>query len=54
MIFGNSINYFFKSENNDKPDQGYENTIVSSGVGTKFSSIKIFSQDLVSVLLMMI
>ena len=39
-FLGNSINYFFKSENNDKPDQGYENTIVSSGVGTKFEQYK--------------
>ena len=39
-FLGNSVNYFLKSENNDKPDQGYENTIVSTGVGTKFEQYK--------------
>ena len=33
---GNSLNYFLRSEGNDKPDQGYENTIVSAGIGTSF------------------
>ena len=33
---GNSINYFLKSESNDKPDQGYENSVVSAGIGTSF------------------
>ena len=33
---GNSLNYFLKSESNDKPDQGYENTVVSAGLGTSF------------------
>ena len=37
---GNSINYFLKSESNDKPDQGYENTVVSAGVGTSFEQYK--------------
>lgn len=39
-FLGNSINYFISSENNDKPDQGYENTIVSTGVNTKFEQYK--------------
>ena len=33
---GNSLNYYLRSEGNDKPDQGYENTIVSTGMGTSF------------------
>ena len=36
MILGNSLNYSIANENNDKPDQGYENTITSLGVGTSF------------------
>ena len=36
----NSINYYVSSENNDKPDQGYENTIISSGIGTSFEQYK--------------
>ena len=39
-FLGNSINYFVSSENNDKPDQGYENTIVSTGVNTRFEQYK--------------
>ena len=37
---GNSLNYFIKSESNDKPNQGYENTVVSAGVGTSFEQYK--------------
>jgi len=37
---GNSINYFLKSESNDKPDQGYENSVISAGVGTSFEQYK--------------
>ena len=39
-FLGNSINYFLSSENNDKPDQGYENTIVSTGINTRFEQYK--------------
>ena len=39
-FLGNSINYFVSSESNDKPDQGYENTIISSGIGTSFEQYK--------------
>ena len=39
-FLGNAINYFVTSQNNDKPDQGYENTIVSSGISTKFEQYK--------------
>ena len=35
-FLGNSINYSIASESNDKPDQGYENTVNSVGVGTSF------------------
>jgi outer membrane protein insertion porin family len=37
---GNSLNYFIRSESNDKPDQGYENTVVSAGIGTAFEQYK--------------
>ena len=37
---GNSINYFVKSESNDKPNQGYENTVISAGIGTSFEQYK--------------
>ena len=35
-FLGNSIDYSISSENNDKPDQGYENTVTSLGIGTSF------------------
>ena len=35
-FLGNSINYYVKSESNDKPNQGYENTIVATGINTGF------------------
>ena len=35
-FLGNSLNYSIASESNDKPDQGYENTVTSLGVGTAF------------------
>ena len=35
-FLGNSINYSIAIESNDKPDQGYENTVNSVGVGTSF------------------
>ena len=37
---GNNLNYYVSSKSNDKPDQGYENTIVSSGVNTSFEQFK--------------
>ncbi len=37
---GNSLNYFVMSESNDKPDQGYENTVISSGIGTSFNQYR--------------
>ncbi len=39
-FLGNAINYFITSQNNDKPNQGYENTIVSSGINTRFEQYK--------------
>ena len=39
-FLGNSLNYFLKSESNDKPNQGYENTIVSAGIGTAFEQFR--------------
>lgn len=37
---GNSIFYSVSSEDNDKPDQGYENTIFSARAGTTFEQYK--------------
>ena len=37
---GNKLSYFVTSVSNDKPDQGYENTILSSGVRTSFEQYK--------------
>jgi outer membrane protein insertion porin family len=39
-FLGNSLNYFVSSEKNDKPDQGYENSVISAGVGTSFEQYK--------------
>ena len=39
-FLGNSINYYLSSETNDKPDQGYENNVVSAGIGTSFEQYK--------------
>ena len=39
-FLGNSLNYSISSETNDKPDQGYENTIISAGIGTSFEQYK--------------
>ena len=35
-FLGNSLTYSIASENNDKPDQGYENTVTSAGISTGF------------------
>ncbi len=35
-FLGNSIGYSFYSENNDRPNQGYENTLLGASVATKF------------------
>ena len=35
-FLGNSISYSIFSVNNDKPNQGYENTLIGAGINTKF------------------
>ena len=37
---GNSLYYFVRSESNDKPNQGYENTVIAAGIGTSFDQYK--------------
>ena len=37
---GNKLNYYVSSTSNDKPDQGYENTIISSGINTSFEQFR--------------
>ena len=32
--------YSISSEQNDKPDQGYENSVISAGIGTSFEQFK--------------
>ena len=39
-FLGNSLNYFVSSTENDKPDQGYENTLFSAGINTGFEQFK--------------
>jgi len=39
-FLGNSLNYFISSETNDKPNQGYENSITSLGAQTSFEQYK--------------
>jgi len=39
-FLGNEISYNLFSTNNDKPDQGFENTLVGFGVNTKFEQYK--------------
>ncbi|MAW17147.1 MAG: outer membrane protein assembly factor BamA [Pelagibacteraceae bacterium] len=39
-FLGNSLNYSISSTTNDKPNQGYENAILSAGVGTTFEQYK--------------
>ena len=33
---GNSLNYYIENINNDKPDSGFKNNIITSGIGTAF------------------
>ena len=37
---GNSLRYFVNSTSSDKPNQGYENSIVSTGISTSFEQFK--------------
>ena len=39
-FLGNSLNYFVSSTENDKPDQGYENTLFAAGINTSFEQFK--------------
>ncbi len=39
-FLGNAISYYISSEDNDKPNQGYENTLISSGINTSFEQYK--------------
>ena len=39
-FLGNSLTYSVSSETNDKPDKGYENTVVGTGVSTSFEQYK--------------
>ena len=39
-LLGNSLSYTVLTESNDKPDQGYENTLTSVGVATAFEQYR--------------
>ena len=39
-FLGNTLTYGLMSEKNDKPDQGYENSIISANIGTSFEQYK--------------
>ena len=39
-FLGNSLSYHLENESNDKPNQGYENTVLSAGVSTSFEQYK--------------
>ncbi len=39
-FLGNSVTYSISSEKNDKPDLGFENSIVAAGIGTSFEQYK--------------
>ncbi len=39
-FLGNSINYYVSSTSNDKPDQGFENTISGAGISTSFEQFR--------------
>jgi len=39
-FLGNEVNYSLSSIKNDKPDMGYENSIISAGLGTSFEQYK--------------
>jgi outer membrane protein insertion porin family len=37
---GNSLNYYIENVINDKPDSGFKNKIITTGIGTKFEQYK--------------
>ena len=39
-LLGNALNYTLSSTSNDKPNQGYENSLISAGVGTSFEQYR--------------
>jgi len=39
-LLGNSLNYNLTNVTNDKPDQGYENSLISAGASTSFEQYK--------------
>jgi len=39
-FLGNSISYSVSTQSNDKPNQGYENKIISAGIGTSFEQYR--------------
>ena len=39
-FLGNSLSYSISSESNDKPNQGYENKVLSASVGTSFEQYR--------------
>jgi len=39
-FLGNSLSYTLVSETNDKPEQGYENSLTSIGIGTSFEQYR--------------
>ena len=39
-FLGNSLSYSLSSQSNDKPDQGYENSIISASISTAFEQYK--------------
>ena len=45
-FLGNSLYYSIASVSNDKPDQGYENSIISGGIGTSFEQFRDLNVDL--------
>ena len=46
-FLGNSFYYSLSSEQNDKPDKGFENSVVSASVGTSFEQYKDIDEVLV-------
>ena len=41
-LLGNSLNYNLTNVTNDKPEQGYENKLISTGVKLHLNNLKIF------------
>ena len=37
---GNSLNYFVENTTNDKPDSGFKNNIITTGIGTRFEQYR--------------